>query len=721
MNGRVALIGAGLAALASVWLVRGFARGGDVAEGGAKRESSARTAEEPGLDSALERDHEHMERALEAVEEGSAPAVGERTEVPPASESWLLGTLVDPEGRPIAGAQVTLHDGPLYDAGRSGPPRARSTAVSGDDGRFHFPAPEREGRFGVSVTAAGFAPRSRDQSPGVDVPFDLVPEVRAHGRILGEGAERARVFRLSEAAPERVDDGAGRWSADGLALGRPTRFELVPADAAPIPFALEPTEPGALVFDLEFGPRREFRGEVVELLTRCPIPGAVLASESERAEGRLAVSDAEGAFAFAVRIPARAEPDELEGFTLLVSAAGYLVGSSSLAELERTGRLELVPSGTLEGRVVDGEGRAVAGVRLAWGGPLYLPDARLGLLRVPELAPVFSAEDGSFRLVGVPCAVDGSALEVQHGSTPFLLYEVAPLRPDEPRVLQVRLGRGRTLVGQLRWEGAELLPHSDLAARFAGEPVLTPPSGITVRLASADGERSTVSDARGAFRFEQLPGGRISVSVLEMTWLIADDGEPPGSGAVAPTPTEDTLLQQVFSVPLPQRTVRGVLREPDGRGAGRVDVGARLARPGRFDEGVLHLTRSDEGGAFALEVPDLAFLETRVTRGHGELELWHMATRAGLDWSLSELAPVEVELELGSTQAEGRHWLEWSGPGPEEGGRVSSPLRFGHGPVTLSLPVGALALSLRGADGKRREQSVEVRRGTQVQRIVFAP
>jgi hypothetical protein len=518
-----------------------------------------------------------------------------------------------------------------------------------------------------------------------------------------------------------VDEGGGSGSAAGLALGRAARFELVPIDAAPRPFALEPTEPGELVHDLLLGERILFEGRVVDLLTRRPVQGAVLSVESALGAGRLAESDAEGAFTVAVRLPEEAR-SERHLPMLGAEAPGYLTGSIALAWLARTGVLELVPSGTLEGRVLDGEGRAVMGARLAWIRPMFLQDARLGNLSVPELAPVLSAADGSFRLAGVPCGVDESVLEVVHDSAHFFLENVAPERPSEPRVLELRLGRGRTLVGQLRWEDANLLPRADLQARFAGEPVLSPPAGWTVYLRCADGERSAVSDARGAFRFEQLPAGSVSLSLVsDSAWQWERIGQPfdtpvVGSEAAA---AGDSIEQATLFVPLPQRTVRGMLREPDGRGCSAVELGVRLERRARPGEGVLHRARTDGAGAFALEVPDLAFLNATLSLERGPLELCNTAAGPVLDWTLPELVPVELEHE--SAPAGAYHWLSWEGPKPDEGGRVSSRLRFVQGRVALCLPVGALALTVRAADGTRCEQRVTVRSGPEAQRIALAP
>jgi len=712
MGGRSVLVVAGLLALGLVFLLRGSTRDSPGLARGVAEASSAQAALEAVLAPEGSAGKVGDVAAVDVVE-GLRSADGARSEVPGEVPAWILGALVDPGGQPIAGAEVTLFDGPLSE----GEPHERKTLVSAADGRYRFVAPARDGRFGVRATAPGFVTRSRDQSTDVDVPFELAPALRAHGRILGEGAERAQVYRLSaEAAPERVDDGAGRWSAEGLPLGRVTRFELLPCDAAPRPFALEPSEPGELVHDLVLGQRLEYAGRVVDLLTRRPIAGAVLARESELPAGRLGVSDVEGAFTVAVRVPGEVEPVERELPTLLAEAPGYLTRAVALGWLARTGELELVPSGILEGRVLDGEGRAVAGAELIWTGARYLQDPLLGSLVVPDLPSVTSAGDGSFRLVGVPCAMDECGLEVVHGTKRHFVPDVAPERPGEPRVLEIRLPRGRTLLGQLAWEDAELLPRADLQARFAGEPDLPPLGGIPVQLAGADGELHTVSDARGAFRFEQLPAGELLVSCPSFgTQATIQPGEEPASREAA----GDSFLSVTLSVPLPQRTLRGVLREPDGLGCNGAELVVRLERHGRPGQGVRYVTRSDEHGSFALEVPVLAFLDTRLTLERGVLELWHAGAAAAIDWTLPELAP--VELELGSAPADPKHWLDWSGPGAEEGGRVSSPLRFGPEPLLLSLPAGTLTLSLRGPDGLRREQPVEVRAGPEAQRIVLGP
>lgn len=613
----------------------------------------------------------------------------------------VLGTVLDSAGNPLAGAEITVFAGPLFAGQPAAEPLVLATRVSAADGRFRVAVPGAQERFGVRVRARGHVTKSRDQSPGVDVPFELVAGVRVRGRILGAGAHAARVYHHASATGtiERVDDGAARYVAAEVPLGRAARFEVVPSDAAPFFFELEASEPGELVHDVELGSARRVAGRVRSALDGAPIVGAELSVASGVGAGRLAQSDARGEFELALGGAWLAALDGRGGsayLTLDVRAQGYFAQSVPSAWLARGSAIELVPGARLAGRVLDGEGRPVSGARLDFQGSLWFQDWNFGSLLLAPPPAATSDGEGRFAFACVPWGSEDTVLWVEHAGLRVGFGNVAPLGPRDGEELELRLPRGRGLRGQLVWEEVEFL-RVEPRALLAGEPPLPAPAGLRVLLRCGGGEpRETTSDARGCFAFEELASGPLELAVASEAphWRrLREDPEGPVQ----------------LSLPPPRRLWSGTLRAADGTPlAGRELTLSleRRARPGgpRFTE------RTDAQGGFLLEAPDFPGLLATLVLAHEGLELAHEGASARIDWTVPELVPVELRVP---EAVDGESWsLAWTGPGPGQSGALDRALRFFDGRQRTALPVGELELLARGPGGRVLNTSVTLRAGS---------
>ncbi len=174
----------------------------------------------------------------------------------------LSGTVVDADGRPVAGATVWLGD---THWGRHGP-EVLATAQTDDRGHFQLErADELSGRVSQwSPTLWAYKPGSRvaflefkRKLPGSDQPVRLVlgPPVATALRVLqadGKPAAKAKVqvVELSLKAPRPPDKMLDRFVATTDANGRATLDGFAPADI----FALYVTAAGQIVQALSIDP-----------------------------------------------------------------------------------------------------------------------------------------------------------------------------------------------------------------------------------------------------------------------------------------------------------------------------------------------------------------------------------------------------------------------------------------------------------------------------------
>lgn len=617
----------------------------------------------------------------------------------------VLGTVVDPEGAPISGASVTLFDGPLF--GSRGPetPSVAREALTDESGVFRF-ALAAEGLFGVRVSAPSFVPKGRNQSTGVDVPFELLRGGSWVGRLRGPQPERFQVLHAGTEALRgerwiRVDDGSGAFALEDAPVGRPLELQVVPERGLPFAAYFVLPGPGEHTHDIDVGTAPALEGVIVDALTRAPIADAMLLGFGPDEARVLARSDGRGRFRCELfgeegHALARGETQRLISFVRL-RAAGYLDTLVWLGMLASGQPLQLVPGGRVEGRVLDAEGRPVPQADVEWLGARRLLDARFGELELdPAALRCTTDDDGHFALEPVFWGIEAALAARANGRVGWFL-DAAPERPRAARSLELRLPRGRALCGHVRW--ALPLGKRDLSASLSGVAELPAPR-VTVVLADPQGDElaRAATGADGGFCFAEIPAGPL---------FLAIDGNVGPPIALEPESAEPvTLIQDP-----PMLELQGSLSSSSGEPLVRQDVHARL-RLGALGEAgpALFGARTDSEGAFALHVPDFAHCPVVLMTTVGLTRFEREAAGARIDWTLPELVPVELLLADGD---ELRRRIAWQGPAPDEGGghgRIETPV---GGRITLELPRGSLLLELShagGESGNARRERVDVTR-----------
>jgi len=242
--------------------------------------------------------------------------------------SAVAGVVLDPDGRPVAGARVVCIDHP--DAPNV--PRQALSATS--DG---------QGRFAMSADAAGCAAVARHERFGDSAQSQLASGDRNQlrlgrgGRIDGEVVdERGRPIRRYRVAidtfraarssggrrPSRgieIDDPSGRFVLEGLTAGRYVLAASAPGRPPAHSESIEVEDNGRQRVRIELLEGGTVTGQVRDADTKEPIAGAVVALDMaamSRGYSRPARSGQDGAFELS-GVPRRGM------FSLSVAARGY--------------------------------------------------------------------------------------------------------------------------------------------------------------------------------------------------------------------------------------------------------------------------------------------------------------------------------------------------------------------------------------------------------------
>jgi protocatechuate 3,4-dioxygenase beta subunit len=451
--------------------------------------------------------------------------------VPPPLELALdrgrrgAGLVVDQSERPVAGATVTLESAPARGERRmrfpGDPEPPRFTAASDARGRFEItglPA----GRYDLTAEARGFAPR---QVPGIEVAggegeqalgtIVLAPGTALEGQVVdprGQPIADAGVwvtaagargpwrgFFRQEEEPDARSGLDGWFRVADLAPGQAVDLQVVRRGygGAEVPGVVPPAEPVTVTLQ----PAVRVSGRVVDPDAK-PIAGAEVGLMAERQRGAFSgtsfagrtSSDDEGRFLFTdvdpgtLRVSARAvgrQPAELTGV--------QAVAGKDVADLE----LVLAPGAAVEGRVVDGEGRPVAG---AWVRPVEDRGVRtFGRIS----ASATTDGDGRYVLDGLPTGPRSIAAEDDQGRRGVGEIDV---RAGENR-LDIRLSGGAEVAGRVvDAEGAPV----------AGAEVML--------LAGGRGwtRRQTTTGGDGGFRFEAVEDGEYRVRASKQGHATAE-------------------------------------------------------------------------------------------------------------------------------------------------------------------------------------------------------
>ncbi len=381
---------------------------------------------------------------------------------PPGSgKGTVTGEVVDEEGRPVGGATVEMVS--LPNGSRAGfVPAVHARAVAGPDGRFEVgPVPAAFAFNGLLTAFAPGTARTSLRESAVTRPgwpsfvagrparITLHPGCAVRGEVRGEDggppAAPVQVWALGRGHPYHevaTTDARGDFTLTAPAGG--ISVMVVPGAHAPTPqpalLEVAPGRENLLRIAVRRG--RDVRGRVVDAATGRPVPGAVVRGYYGRTLDFRAGAD--GGFT-------------LPGYwfqAFQVRAAGYAQRQHQLAEdagMPGVGpeTVRLLPGIAVRGRVVDLEGRPLAGVRLT------------GLHRDAEgetvdLVGPRSAADGSFAFVGLPVPSEGREVLVFSWRDGFAPGAASPLRVPAGGVAEgvvLRMRRLAPVRGRVEDEG----------------------------------------------------------------------------------------------------------------------------------------------------------------------------------------------------------------------------------------------------------------------------
>lgn len=522
----------------------------------------------------------------------------------------LRGVVKDEEGRPLAGADVTLSSSRTIQAGRGGVqmsfigPGSQQRRETGADGRFEFRG-LKAGDYTVVVRRSGFARRSVDPvkvgeaQAGEPVELTLGPGTTISGFVRDRTGAGVSGWTISAREAGQVGSPLG---FGGLRTEEPTG-----PDGA---FLLEGAVPGE-TYDLQamgssgLGPRRsgvvapaegvelvatgtgEIRGRVVDADAGRAIPDFQLRYQPDAQGGmrvvvRMGAGGGRGPY---VKQPFHAEDgafvleDVPAGrWTVEAFAPGYQAGSASgvaVGEGEAAEGVEvrLSRGGVISGRVLESRtGRPVldATVQAQLSGGGQGPMIRMGGESGDNEASADA--EGRYEITGL--APGTWTLTASHPDWSEATTSVE--LKDAPATADIRLGRGGSIGGTVL-AGGRPVGGAQVALSLAGD------SGFRPGNAFGGSEQTTLSDDGGRFRFERLSPGRYTLGAS-----LRDQSSAPVETAL--TGDESQEVQVVLSE---GAVVRGLVTGlPDVQLAG-VNVAAQ-------GQDYFATTRTAAGGGFEL-------------------------------------------------------------------------------------------------------------------------
>ena len=416
----------------------------------------------------------------------------------------ISGRVVTEEGRaPLAGALVRV----TPDLSREDEQRTEWDGPFTADAKGNFRIEGlRYAPYRLRVSARGRMDAERSALlPGHDVEIALSRDDGTACRLEARTADRAfplpgqKVLLEIPAqgfSLEAETDRQGRFTITGIS--RPSLEEandhaqleiLVPGYCEPI---LE-VSPQGLVIAVGMG--STFTGVVLDKSTGRPIPGATVRSGS----GHAVETDGKGAY----RIEGAAG-------SLVALMAGYAPEGRDLMEFEadekqaRRVDFHLVRGMSLHGRVADGQGAALAGVKVSVLVDVLdftLNDRRLED-SVKDLLSSTTDGAGNYRISGLPAAalnLPGTlSLEVRPAGLENGMIEDVEIKVDAGDVEHaIVLDLSGALTGMVTGPGGEAVAGAKVSLRSATDGVA----------------QVAATDQGGGFRFENLPAGGYHLEV----------------------------------------------------------------------------------------------------------------------------------------------------------------------------------------------------------------
>lgn len=439
----------------------------------------------------------------------------------------LAGTVEGPDGKPVAGAAVTLPR--VHDPVGFGPMVTRSR----EDGGFEFGPRLAPGEHGLTVTHSSFAPAAAKVVLPTDVPAEIrleSPRTVAGTAVddLGNPIEIHVAAKTESGYLGRrgKSDASGRWRLEGLPPGT-LALEFFAKGFQRT--TVEGIESGRQDVGVVVPRAATFAGRVVDDTTGVPVRSFNLRVVSATGPG-LEVTwvregyrfdDPDGRWTIDVDFqPGNTAEIEVraDGYAPSYGSAVAAIGPDPEDCIVR-----LKKGITIEGVVLEADtGDPIAGALVRVEPPgldIHGDETHRRLVQHTDT-------DGRFRFSSMVPG-PGCVLRVEHpGSAPFVQHEVG----SEP--LTVRLHAGCVIEG-------------------------TASPGDEVALLGGDKARDTVADGQGRFRFGQLPEGRYSVA--KRIRLVRPPHTKFAYPVVRPVQATRARPVEVELKPLGTATVRGIV------------------------------------------------------------------------------------------------------------------------------------------------------------------
>lgn len=556
----------------------------------------------------------------------------------------LHGRVVDERGAAIAGATLVVV--------RDGGPERPWTARSEVDGSFTIDT-LMVGTYRVEASARAHAATTREgiaSNSELSVMLERVGLVS--GRVHhpdGSGATGATV----------VIAGSGLWPPRQVVAGGDGRFRLgdVPPGIYEVRafagsliaeprrgISVEAGEPLFLTFALV--PGATLHGIINDSATGGPVPSAELTIHATGVDlaPRVARSGGDGRFAVAGLTHGSARVN--------VHAEGYVPATVEWESGEPL-RIELEPAATLEGVVVDEEGRPVAGATIE-----VLGETADGQPVVLGTGAGFRSSVFARQIQPLAMGETPGPLEVVPGPVlpiPMAPSSEAPLSVVPPSATEIRVAASYVSDAEGRFRVSGVPPgHVQVAARRAGRaPGSTPRlyvdasmvRQVELVLPPAGALRATVRDARGAgvegvlvdLRSDREPHPRVVMTdrqgeivlsdvVGEVTVTALPRGRPPARATISVPPGGEVSLELPLAGDLHELAGRVV--DPEGFPLGGAQVLLTALSP---DAPLRRTVFAARDGTFS--VPDLPAPPWRLeasTAGFavGRLDLLQVEPRA---------------------------------------------------------------------------------------------
>ncbi|HZF12331.1 MAG TPA: carboxypeptidase regulatory-like domain-containing protein [Thermoanaerobaculia bacterium] len=611
---------------------------------------------------------------------GFAPALLRQVAVPAALEAGnaafdlrpivlgsgvaLTGTVVDGQGRPVAGAAVQAEARkPALDRGGTRPERGEAT--TGTDGRFTVSGLSRGRAFLLTVEREGFASRTLPEvKPPLPEPLRIVlsPAARLAGEVVddaGAPVAGARVRARGELPPS-IGSGSLPPSFFGTTTDDDGHFEL--RDTAAGKVTLTAAAAGFLPATL---PLQVVTGQSqddlrVVLHRGSTVAGRVLGPDGTPAAGAAVSLLARGGGLFAGPSGSRARTDGDGGYLLdavpegaqsfSAELAGAATAVRELAVRPGENRLDFQLADGLEiaGRVVDPTGAPVSGAQVTASAGDPFPN---------ETA---SGDDGSFRFGGLRGGAYRLAAQLQGFAS---TSQEVRLADASVRDVELRLGSGGAVAGRIVGLPPEQLAEVTVSAYQTGM--------------DSGSFRSSPVDAEGQYRIGELPPGEWSMNAM-----VGLGGRSAHGKAQLPPGVPEVRLDLEFPAgfTLSGRLLRGGQPVPGNFVAVRgtdVETGGAV--------------RSDGEGAFRVEGLKAGTYKLTVnSRSAGQVHEETLELTADrevqIDLPAAEIRGRVVDADEGSPLAEANVSLEPADPA-KSGSRFSGSSTGPDGAFALDSPV----------------------------------